>query len=130
MRLLLRSIPLLLLLALLASMFFLPGITPWISITMLATSIGMAIFLSARKHWRAYQQAECTREKTIRNLLLDLLGFLLSMAAAIYAGGMAGKTLGQSFGIWIGLLAGFAGGFVAAWAIRSVWGKLVTARVR
>jgi hypothetical protein len=129
MRLILISIPLFLLLALLASMFFWPNITGWISIAMLTVSIGIAIFLSARKHWKAHQQAECTREKMIRNLTLDILGFLLTMGAAMYAGGMAGGYLGLQTGIWFGLLAGFAGGFLAAWVVRSAWGKLVLARV-
>lgn len=129
MRLFLISIPLLLLLALLASMFFWPSITGWISIAMLAISIGMAIYVNGQKHWQTYQQAECTREKMVRNLTLDILGFLLTMGAAMYAGGMAGGYLGLRAGLWIGLLAGFAGGFLAAWVVRSSWGKLVLARI-
>ena len=129
MLLLLTLISLLLLLTLLASMFFWPNITGWISIAMLTISIGIAIFLSARKHWKSYQKAECTREKMIRNLTLDILGFLLTMGAAMYAGGMAGGYLGLRAGLWIGLLAGFAGGFLAAWVVRSTWGKLVLARI-
>jgi len=126
-RTLLRFIPLLLLIALVASLFFWPNIAPWISIAMLALSISLAIFLSARKHWQAYQQAECTREKMVRNLLLDLLGFLLMMGAAMYAGRIVGEYLGLRAGIWAGLMAGFAGGFLAAWVVRFAWGRVMVA---
>ena len=129
MRLLLIIISIMLPLTLLASMFFLRSITPWISISVLAVSISMAISLSVEKHWRTYQRAECTREKMIRNLTVDLLGFVLSIGTAMYAGRIAGGFVGQRVGFWIGLLAGFAGGFLAAWAVRSAWGKFVFARI-
>jgi hypothetical protein len=129
MHLFLRSIPLFLLLALLASLFFWPHLTPWISLAMLAASIAMAIALSARQHWQAYRAAECTRERMVRDLLLDLLGFLLAMGAAVVRGRDGRQALGPRAGLWAGLLAGFAGGFLAAWAVRSAWGRLVTARL-
>ena len=84
MRLLFNSILILLLFALLASVFFLPKVTPSISFALLTMSLGLSIFLVIHKHWKAYQQAECTREKTIRNLALDLLGLLITMGAAMY----------------------------------------------
>jgi hypothetical protein len=129
MRLVLTSISLLLLPVLLASLFFWPNITPWISLTLLVVSFGMTIYVTGQKHWKSYLQAECTREKMVRNLTLDILGFLLTMGAAMYAGGMAGGYLGLRAGLWIGLLAGLAGGFLAAWLVRSMWGKLVLARI-
>ncbi len=89
-------------------------------------SAGLAVAFIIPKHWEAYQQAECTREKMTRNLILDLLGLLLTMGAAMYAGRLAGGYFGIHAGFWIGLLAGFVGGFLAAWMVRSVWGKLVS----
>lgn len=130
MRLFLISIPLLLLLALLASMFFWPNVAPLISIALLVISIGMTLFLTAQKHWQTYRKAEYTREKALRNLILDLLGLLLTMGTAIYVGGLAGGYFGVRTGLWFGLLAGFAGGFLAAWLVRSTWGKLVIARIQ
>ncbi|MGD8405950.1 MAG: hypothetical protein PVJ21_20005 [Anaerolineales bacterium] len=84
----------------------------------------MAIVLILRKHWGTYQQAECTREKMIRNLSFDILGFLLTMGTAMYVGRLAGGYVGLHNGFWIGLLAGFLGGFAAAWTVRAVWGRL------
>jgi Ca2+/Na+ antiporter len=125
MRLFLKSIPLFLLVALLASMFYWPNTTSWISIILLFISIGTALFLIFQKHRQSYQQAECTREKMVRNLGFDLLGLLLTLVTAMYCGQLAGGYFGLRAGFWIGLLAGFLGGFVAAWVVRSVWGKLV-----
>jgi len=96
-----------------------------VSVLVLLTSIGMAIALILKKHWETYQQAECTREKMIRNLAFDIFGFLLTMGAAMYIGRLTGGYFGLHNGFWFGLLAGFAGGFVVAWAVRSVWGRLV-----
>ena len=110
MRLFLKLIPLFLLVALLASMFFWPNITPWISIILLVISIGMTLFLIVQKHWQSYQQAECTREKMIRNLTRDVLGLLLAMSAAIFAGGQAGQWAGMQAGLWVG-----RGGRVRVW---------------
>jgi hypothetical protein len=91
----------------------------------LVLSMSLAIFFNSQKYWKAYQQAECTREKMVRNLGFDLLGLLLTMVTAMYCGQLAGGYFGLRAGFWIGLLAGFVGGFVSAWLVRSVWGKLV-----
>lgn len=112
--------------ALLASMFFWPHLTPWLSLALLLVGLGMPIFFAVQKHWQKFNQAECTREKMVRNLGFDLLGLLLTMGVAMYAGRLAGGYLGLHAGFWIGLLAGFLGGFLGAWMARSVWGKLVS----
>jgi hypothetical protein len=112
----------------LASFFFWPSITSSISLILLTASLGMAIFLVIQKHWQTYKQAECTREKMIRNLSLDLLGFLLTLGAAMYAGRLAGTYVGLSTGLWFGLIAGFIGGFLSAWVVRFAWSKLVLSR--
>jgi hypothetical protein len=118
-------IAMLLTLTLLISTLFFPVVGQIASTIVLIISISMAILLVLQKHWKSYQQAECTYEKMIRTLTLDLLGLLLTMAAAMYVGRLAGGYFGLHVGFWVGLLAGLIGGFVAAWAVRSVWGRLV-----
>ena len=118
-------IAIILTLALLAIGFLLPELTQAVSVIVLSISIGMAIVLIARNHWKSYQQAEFTRERMIRNLTRDVIGLLLAMSAAIFAGGQAGQWTGMQAGLWAGLGAGFVVGFLAAWAVRSMWGRLV-----
>jgi len=116
-------------LTLLISVFYFPTFAQYVSMLFLLVSIGMATILLFKKHWETYQQAECTREKMIRNLSLDIIGFTLTMTAAMYVGRLAGGYVGLHSGFWIGLLAGFLGGFAAAWVVRSVWGRLIRVEV-
>ena len=106
------TISILLLVALLAALFFYPAASRVLSTIVIVFGIGTAITFSVQRHWQTYQQAEYTREKMIRNLALNLLSLLLTMGAAMYAGR------------WAGLVAGFAGGFAAGFAVRSVWGRV------
>ena len=85
----------------------------------------MAIMLILQKHWKAYQQAECTREKMMHNLAFDIISLLLTMGAAMYVGRLAGGYFGLRAGFWLGMLAGFLGGFVAAWMVKYLLGQLV-----
>lgn len=112
-------------LTLVISVLYFPIFAQIANMLVLLISIGMAIMLIIRKHWETYQQAECTREKMIQNLAFDIIGLLLTMGAAIYVGRLTGGYVGLHNGFWFGLLAGFLGGFVAAWAVRSVWGRLI-----
>lgn len=107
----------------LATILFLPSFAQLASVIMVLISIGIAVTLIFQKNWLTYQQAECTREKMIRNLAFDLLGLFLTMGAALYAGGLAGGYVGLRAGFWFGLAAAFLAGFAAAWAVRSVWGR-------
>ena len=112
-------------LALVISVLYFPIFAPIISMLILLISVGMALIIILQNHWHAYFEAECTREKMIRNLARDVFGLLLAMSAAIFAGGQAGQWAGMQAGLWAGLGAGFLVGFLAAWAVRSVWGRLV-----
>ena len=122
----------------LATLLFWPEYINSISIVAVVTSIGLMIALVLQKHWQTYQNAECTQEKMLRNGTIDLLGLLLTIGAAILVGRFAGEYIGLHAGVWVGLasaslstgLAGFAGGFLAAWAVRSAWGRLSKAIVR
>lgn len=111
----------------LTTLFLWPAYSRQVSMVILLTGISMAMAFIVRAHWKAYRQEECTREKMVRNLSLDLIGLLLTMAAAIFAGGAAGGWAGMQAGMWVGLLEGFAVGFLAAWVVRSAWGRLVRA---
>ena len=118
-------IAIILLSILLTTFLFLPTQTQVVSMLMVLISIGIVTVIIFEKHWIAYQQAECTREKMIRNLALDLLGLLFTMGVAMYIGRLAGGYFGIHAGFWFGLFAGFLVGFVAAWVVRSIWGRLV-----
>jgi len=121
-------IPFILVAAALLTILFLPEFARAISTVILLASLGMAMALIVKNHWQAYVQADCTREKMLRNISLDLIGLLLTMAAAIFAGGQAGGWAGMRGGLWAGLAAGFAVGFFAALLARSAWGRLVLVR--
>ena len=118
-------ITILLVLILLTTFFLFPAQIQIVSLIMLLTSIGMAMLLIFQQHQRAYDNAECTRERMTRNLTLDLLGLLFAMGVAMVVGRWAGSYVGPRAGFWVGLVAGFAGGFLAAWGVRSMWGRLV-----
>lgn len=114
------------LLAFIASVIFYPAGSSWLSIILLLSSLGMALFFTIQKHISPYKEGRITRSKFARNFLLDILGFLLAIAAASYLGGMAGLWLGTSFGLWAGLVASIAIAFLAAWSVRKVWGRITT----
>ena len=113
-----------LVLIVIATILFSPVYLRFMSIVLLLLSISIAILYIFQKHWESYQKAECTREKMVHNLALDILGLILTIGSAMYIGRLAGGYFGLRSGFWFGLIVGFLGGFVAAWAVRSVWGRL------
>ena len=106
-------------------LLFWPAFSNPVEVLVLTLSIVITIWFTTNDHWQSYVQAEFTREKMIRNLTRDVFGLLLAMSAAIFAGGRAGQWAGMQAGLWVGLGAGFVVGFLAAWAVRSMWGRLV-----
>src|SRR3990172_2662183 len=111
-----------LLVALIVSLFFYPAISGWISVILIAVSLGLALFFTNQIHIQPLKQGQITRIKFTRNVLLDMLGFLFAVAAASYLGGVAGTRLGASFGLWAGLIAGMLVAFLAAWGVLKLWG--------
>ena len=109
--------------AFIISLFFYPTLSSWISVTLLLSSLGLALLFTVRKHLQSYRQGQITRLKFARNVLLDMLGFFLAVAAASYLGGLAGMRLGAAFGLWAGLIAGMLVAFLAAWGVRKLWGS-------
>ncbi len=113
-----------LLIALIASLFFYPSISSRVGIVLLIFGLGMALVFTYQKHIGSYKRGEITRLKFTRNILLDILGLLLTIAAASYIGSFAGTRLGASYGLWAGLIAGIGSAFVAAWGVRKLWLKV------
>jgi hypothetical protein len=115
-----------LLIALIVSLFTYPSLSSWLSVIMLISSLGMAIFFITQKHLPPYKQGQLTRIKFTRNILLDLLGLLLTIGAASYLGGMAGRWA-SNYGLWTGFAVGMVVGFAGALGVRSAWGRMVKA---
>ncbi|MCJ7434118.1 MAG: hypothetical protein MUO77_11580 [Anaerolineales bacterium] len=108
-----------LLVALIVSLFTYPGISGWLSVIMLVSSLGMAFFFITQKHLQPYKQGQITRIKFTCNILLDLIGLLLTIGAASYLGGMAGAWA-SNYGLWTGLAVGMMVGFAGALGMRSL----------
>jgi len=118
-------ISLLLIFALLASLFFWPALTQPVGVAVLAMSLGVTVLFTIQNHWQHRHSG--SGKQFARSLALDLLGLGLTIGAAMYAGQLAGAYVGLRAGLWAGLVAGFACGFLAAWGIRFVW-EWLTAR--
>jgi len=113
-----------LLIALIVSIFFYPSASGWLSVVLLISSLGMAIFFITQKHLSSYKQGQITCLKFIRNILLDILGLLLTIGAASYLGGMAG-VWASNYGLWTGFAVGMIIGFAGALGVRSIWGRML-----
>ncbi len=111
-----------LLIVLVVSLFFYPSASSWLSVILLISSLGMAIFFITQKHLPSYKQGQITRIKFTRNILLDILGLLLTIGAASYLGGMAG-VWASNYGLWTGFAVGMVIGFAGAVGVRLLWGK-------
>lgn len=122
--------PVILISSLFITFLIFPVHTVTISKLMLVISMGMGIVFIIQSNQHAYISAEFTREKMNRIIAFDLIGLFLVSLTAIFVGRVAGEYIGLLFGFWLGLFAGFAAGFLAALAVRTMWGKLVIARVR
>ena len=114
---------LLFLLALLASLAFLPALAQPLGTAVLVVSIGMTALFTIQNHWQ-HRHSGGGRQ-FVRSLALDLLGLGLALGAAMYAGRLGGTYFGLRAGLWAELAAGFACGFLAAWGAQAVWERLV-----
>jgi hypothetical protein len=117
-------ISIVLLIALVVSVFTYPSASGWLSVILLVSSLGMAVFFITQKHLPPYKQGQLTRVKFTRNILLDILGLLLTIGAASYLGGMAG-VWASNYGLWTGFAVGMVIGFAGALGVRSAWGRMV-----
>src|SRR6266478_5507993 len=78
-------ISILLLIAILASLFFWPGISRSFGTVVLVVSIGIVVAFAVAKQVRMYRQGRIDGLALVRSIALDLIGILLTMAAAIFA---------------------------------------------
>jgi hypothetical protein len=125
-----KTIPFLLLLVLLLSMWLFPSATFALGIALIVTSLSIAIFAIFRKHGTTYRQGKLTRSEFLRNILLDISGILLAVTLA----GLLGRTIAEIVtqpisndlgrliaGIFIGLLVGIGVGVF----VNRAWGRFV-----
>jgi len=115
--------------ALLASLALQLALARILSMLVTVTGITLPILFIAKECWQAHQQGKCTGKKMVRELILDLFGLLLMMGSSLYAGRLTGGYVSLHASIWLGVPAGFATGFVAAWIVRSVWGRFVKVNI-
>jgi hypothetical protein len=132
-------ISVLLIIAILGSLFFWPGMTATLGKFALVMSIGMVAAFSLQKHVRARQEGGIDNLTLLRNSAIELLGILLTMAAAIFAGRWAAEWATRlavqaaeqtwpgariPLGILAGLLAALIVGLLVGFVVQSTWGKL------
>ena len=75
-----RIISIILLLILLASLFFWPSLSSPLGMAVLVLAVGIAIFFTIRKHWGAYKNDELTRTQLTRNIAVDVLGIFITIS--------------------------------------------------
>jgi len=89
------AISTLLLIALLAVLFFYPASSRVLSIVIIVFGISMAIVFTMRGNLESHKNGEITRQEFFRNTALDLLGLGLTMGAAMWLGRLAGGKARQ-----------------------------------
>lgn len=127
-----KLIPFLLILVLILSVWLLPAATPALGITLIVTSLAIAVFSILMKHRTDYLQGRFTRAAFLRRTFLDVFGILLAMVLAVllgrYIAGMLTRAISSDStrliaGITIALLVGLGVGLL----VNRVWGRFVKA---
>jgi hypothetical protein len=133
------KISIILILVILASLFFWPGITDSLGMIALFFALAMTVIFLVRGRVQAYRQGQLDRVGLMRNIAIDLLGMLvalviISMVAGLViqvVGGMAGPAVEQVWPGWgmaaailSGLLAGMLVGAAVGFVVKLAWGKL------
>jgi hypothetical protein len=137
------KISMLLILVILASLFFWPGITHSFGMIGMFFALTMTVVFLVRGHVQAYRRDQSDRVTLMRNIAIDLLGMLVALlvvslftgAVVQAAGRMVGPIVEHSwpgFGviaeILSGLLVGVIAGTVVGFAVKLAWGKLTKPR--
>jgi hypothetical protein len=136
-------VSILLTLAILASIFFLPAATRLLALFIMLLGLGVTVLLTVRKHLQAHRQGKLDRKQLAGRIAVDVPGVLLTMAAVIPSGACAGQLVGQwggraaesrwpgwgtAVGILAGILAGAIVGGSAGALVRWLWGRLTRSR--
>jgi len=130
---------LILIIALLASLFFWPALSSPLGMTVLVLAVGIAIVFTVRRHWNAYKNGELTRAKLARNIAIDVLGILITISLISFLGGLAGQYVGflagnaaevrwPGVGAVVGIITAILSAFVVGFGVRILmgwtWGRL------
>ena len=79
-----RIISILLLLILLAVVFFIPSMSGAFSIAMLLVSLGTVIVFIVRRQVKSYRSGKINRAGIFRNIAVEIFGLLLTIALAFF----------------------------------------------
>jgi uncharacterized membrane-anchored protein len=122
-------ISLVLLLALLASLFLWPAARSPLTTTLLIIALGMALFFVVHRQVQAYREGKASRGRLVRNLAVEVGGILLSMALAMFLSRLVvtyvGAYLSGLWGLVLGLLAALVIGALAGMLVQRTWGRLL-----
>ena len=133
------KVSILLIVIILASLFFWPGITRPLGMACMLLVLVMVSAFIVQEQVEAYKQEQFDRVALMRNIAMDLLGLLIALTIISLVvgvvvpmiGGMAGMAAaniwpdwGVAVAILTGLLAGILVGIAVGFAVRLAWGKL------
>jgi hypothetical protein len=129
-------ISILLILAIVASLFYWKSATQLLSIILIGVSVVAVLIFVIQKQIQAQKQGKISLTVMRRNILVDVLGVLISMAAVILVAGKVagvivqpiGNVLGGTAGILCALVAGLVAGIGINSVVQWVWRSLTKPR--
>jgi hypothetical protein len=136
-------ISILLTLAILASIFFLPAAARPLALAVMLLGLAVTVLLTVRRHILAHREGKISRAQLAGRIAADVPGVLLTMAAVIPAGAFAGQAAGgwagkaaearwpgsgTAVGVVAGILVGAAAGGGVGALVKGLWGKLTGPR--
>ena len=119
-----RTISILLLVALLIALLFAPNSAQNLSTAIIVFGIGTAIFLTVQTNREKKEENALSQNEFLKNTFLDLLGLALVMILAMWLGRMAGSYAGEKWGLLAGILAGMAVGFGVGFLTQKGWSRV------
>ena len=123
-------ISILLLLALIAALFFSPPSARLLSPVIIVFGLGTAILFTVHTNWVLRQAQEphnedgLTNAEFVRNTIIDLLGLALVMGAAVWFGRLTGFYVGGALGNLAGIIVAMVVGAVVAFMVKKLWGEV------
>lgn len=115
---------LLLFVAMLIAIWWLPAFTPVLGVTILLFSLAIGIISIIKKH----KQSEKPYPKILKEILILILTILLAMLLGGLAGMYANQYVTQHFGVIVGMLSALVASFTIGYLVK--WGLgMVTSKV-